>query len=75
MVIYKETLTDLIDFIYLNLIKNSENVSYIVVRTILTFKNIDIETILDLIINRFSDEAYIYINADSIDLIENNHSE
>jgi len=51
MVISEGILSDLIDFVYLELIKNSSNLNYMVGRTILTLKNNDVENIFFLIMN------------------------
>ncbi len=51
IIIPKRKLSDLINFIYLNLIKNFTNVNYMISRAILTPKNDDVENISDLIIN------------------------
>ena len=51
MVISGGKLSDLIDFVYLNLIGNSSNVSYMAGRAILTPKNDNVENISFLIIN------------------------
>ncbi len=75
IVISERTLIDLIDFIYPNLTKNSGNTSYIFSRAILTFKNADIETISDLMINHFSGKIHIYTSADSIDSTEDSDIE
>ncbi len=75
IVISERTLTDFIDFIYPNLIKNSKNTSYIVNRAILTSKNADIKTISDLMINHFSGKIHIYTSADSIDSTEDSDIE
>src|SRR6266540_1348255 len=75
IVISEGTLTDLIDFIYPNLTENSGNTNYIVSRAILTPKNADVETISDLMINRFPDEIHIYTSADSIDSTEDSDIE
>src|SRR5439155_17739462 len=45
MVITGEKLSDLIDFVYSNLIENSSNMNYMVSRVILTPKNDDVENI------------------------------
>ncbi len=39
-------------------------------RTILVLKNINMKKILDIIMNQLLSDAYIYINANSIDLTE-----
>ena len=75
IVISEGILTNLINFIYPNLTKNSGNTSYIVSRVILTSKNADVKTISDLMINHFLDEIHIYTSADSIDLTEDSDIE
>jgi hypothetical protein len=51
MVIPGGELSDLIDFVYLNLIENFSDVGYMVGRAILTPKNDDVEHISTLIMN------------------------
>ncbi len=74
IVISKENLKNLIDFIYLNLIKNSANANYFVGRAILTSKNIYINKILDTIIEKFSGKVHIYPNVNLVDLTENSNA-
>ena len=54
MTITKGNLTDLADFVYPNLAKNSGNVNYMVGREILTPKNTDVDIISDMIMSRLS---------------------
>jgi len=70
MVVPGDELSDLIDFVYPNLIENSSNVGYMVGRAILTPKNDDVEHILTLIMNQFPGEFHTYPSADSVDTTE-----
>ncbi len=56
---FKRNLTDLINFVYLNLIQNISNINCMVSRTILILKNIDVEKILNIIINQLLSEAHV----------------
>jgi len=71
MITNTDNLTDLIDFVYPNLIENSGNADYMVGRAILTPKNIDVDMISDIVINRLPGETRIYPSLDSIDQTEN----
>jgi len=71
MITNTNNLTDLIDFVYPNLIENSGNADYMVGRAILTPKNIDVDMISDIVINRLPGETRIYPSLDSIDQTEN----
>ena len=73
--ISKGRLTDLIDFVYLNLVENSGNIDYMVGRAILTPKNINVDAISDIIMNRLPGEFKIYPSADLADLTENNNTQ
>ena len=73
--ISKGRLTDLINFVYLNLVENSGNIDYMVGRAILTPKNINVDVISDIIMNRLPGEFKIYPSADLADLIENNNTQ
>ncbi len=75
IVIFKENLKNLIDFIYLNLIKNSANANYFVGRIILILKNIHIDEISDTIIEKFSGEIHIYSSMNLVDLTENSNTD
>ncbi len=66
----KRNLIDLINFIYLNLVQNIGNINYMVNRTILIPKNIDIEKVLNIIIDQLLSKAYVYISADSVNSIK-----
>jgi PIF1-like helicase len=70
MVIPKGKLTDLIDFVYPNLVENSGNIHYMVGRAILTSKNADVDIISDIIMDKIPGEVQIYPSADSADLTE-----
>src|SRR5271170_7339326 len=59
IVIPGEKLSDLIDFVYSNLVENSSNVNYMVGRAILTPKNNDVEKINNLIMDQFPGEVHI----------------
>ncbi len=64
IIILKKNLTDLINFIYLNLMQNYDNINYMVGRAILAPKNIYIKKISDIMIDRLLGDAYIlYIPA------------
>ncbi|GBB91117.1 hypothetical protein RclHR1_18230007 [Rhizophagus clarus] len=73
MVIPRGGLSDLIDFVYLNLTENSSNVDYMVGRAILTPKNDDVEHISTLIMNRFAGEFHTYPSANSVDLTDDSN--
>jgi hypothetical protein len=75
MIIPEEKLSDLIDFVYPNLIENSGDVNYMVARAILTPKNDDVENISFLIMNQFPGEFYVYPSADSVDLTDDSNIE
>jgi len=75
MVIPGGELSDLIDFVYLNLIENSANVDYMVGRAILTPKNDDVERISTLIMNQYPGEFHTYTSADSIDLTDDSNTD
>src|ERR1043165_8290251 len=70
IVILGGTLTNLIDFVYPNLIENSGNANYMVSKAILTPKNINVDTISDIIMQRIPGEVIVYPSADSVDLPE-----
>ncbi|CAG8478727.1 12190_t:CDS:2 [Racocetra persica] len=63
-------LSDLIDFIYPNLVKNSSNINYIVSRAILTPKNDNVENISSLIMDQFPGELYTYPSTNDVSLME-----
>ncbi len=71
IILSKKNLLNLINFIYLNLIKNSKNTNYFIKKTILISKNININKIFNTIIKRFSNKIYLYFNINLIDLIKN----
>ncbi len=71
MILSEGNLSNLIDFVYLNLIKNSRNINYFIRNAILIPKNINIDKIFDVIMKRFSDEVYLYPNADLMNLAKN----
>ena len=71
IVMSKESLTDLIDFVYPNLAENSGNVNYMVGRAILTPKNTDVHIISDLIMSRLPGDTRVYPSLDSINSTEN----
>ena len=68
IIISKENLVDLINFVYLNLKQNSGNMNYLINRAILTLMNVNMKKISDIVIDRLSNNLYIYINTDSVDL-------
>ncbi len=71
IVLPEGNLSNFIDFVYSNLIKNSGNANYFIRRAILTSKNIDIDKISNAIMERFSGETHLYFSADLVDLTEN----
>src|SRR3954447_2686570 len=73
MVISKGKLTDLINFVYPNLVENSGNANYMVGRAILTPKNTEVNIISDIIMNKLPGRIKIYPSADLADLTEGNH--
>ena len=73
MTISKGNLTDLIDFAYPNLAENSGSIDYMVGRAILTPRNIDVNIISDIIMNRLTSDTKIYSSIDSIDSTENTY--
>ena len=75
IVIPKGTLTDLIDFVYPNLVENSGNIHYMVGRAILTPKNADVDIISDIIMDKIPGEVQIYPSADSADLTEGSNAQ
>src|SRR5436190_8580 len=75
MVITGGKLSDLIDFVYPNLIENSSNMNYMVGRAILTPKNDDVENISFQIMNQFPGEFHLYPSADSVDLTDDSNTE
>jgi ATP-dependent DNA helicase PIF1 len=68
-------LSNLIDFVYPNLIENSSNVSYMVGRAILTPKNDNVENISCLIMSQYPGELHVYPSADSVDLTDDGNME
>ncbi|CAG8697482.1 5802_t:CDS:1, partial [Acaulospora morrowiae] len=72
IVILREQLSNLIDFIYPNLVKNFGNMNYMVGKAILTPKNDKVEKISGLIMNRLLGEVYTYYSIDSIGLEDGN---
>ncbi len=70
IVILRENLIDLINFVYPNLEQNSGNMNYLVGKAILTSKNINVKEISDIVMDRLSSDPYTYINMDSVDLSE-----
>ncbi|CAG8746976.1 15083_t:CDS:1, partial [Acaulospora morrowiae] len=72
IVILREQLSDLINFVYSNLVENSGNMNYMVGRAILISKNDKVEKIFDLIMNRLPGEVYTYYSADFIGLKDGN---
>jgi ATP-dependent DNA helicase PIF1 len=75
MIISGGKLSDLIDFVYPNLIENSNNINYMVSRAILTPKNDDVENISEIIMNRLPGEFHTYPSADSVDLTDDSNAE
>jgi ATP-dependent DNA helicase PIF1 len=63
-------LTDLIDFVYPDLERNSGNVNYLVGRAILTPVNVDVEGISEVVMDRLPGNLYVYTSADSVDVTE-----
>ena len=68
MIISGGKLSDLIDFIYLNLNKNLANVDFMIGKAILTPKNDVVEHISIIIIDQYLGEFHTYPSADSVDL-------
>ncbi len=68
IVILKGTLTSLIDFVYPDLVENSGNANYMVSKAILTPKNVNVEAISDIIMERIPGEVILYPSADLVDL-------
>ncbi|CAI2190532.1 18424_t:CDS:2, partial [Funneliformis geosporum] len=66
--IHKGTLTNLIDFVYPDLIENSGNANYMVSKAILTPKNINVEIISDIIMKRIPGEVILYPSANLVNL-------
>ena len=75
MILPEGDLSNLIDFVYPNLIQNSGNANYFIGRAILTPKNIDVDKISDTILERFPGEVHLYSSADSVDSTENVNTE
>ena len=75
IVIPKSNLTDLIDFVYPNLVENSGSVDYMVGKAILTPKNTDVNIISDMVIGRLPGETRIYSSIDFIDPTEETHTQ
>src|SRR4051794_9096534 len=73
MVIPEGKLSDLIDFVYLNLIENSSNMNYMVGRAVLTPKNDDVENISFLIMNQFPGKFHVYPSTGSVDLTDDSN--
>jgi len=71
MTITKGTLTNMIDFVYPNLAENCGNANYMVNKAILTPKNVNVDIISDIIMEKIPGEFIIYPSADSINLSEN----
>jgi hypothetical protein len=64
----------LIDFVYPHLIENYANVDYMVRKAILTPKNVDVEKISELVLDRLPGDFTIYPSADSVDLSEDGNA-
>ena len=75
IVIPNGKLTDIIDFVYPNLVENSGNINYFIGKAILTPKNIDVDIISDTIMEMFPGELYLYPSADLVDSTEDNNTE
>jgi ATP-dependent DNA helicase PIF1 len=75
MVITKGTLTDMINFVYPNLAENCGNADYMVSKAILTPKNVNVDIITDIIMEKIPGEFVSYPSADSIDLPEDSITE
>ncbi len=75
IVLSKRNLKILIDFVYFNLIENSTNTNYFISKAILSPKNIHIDEISDIIMQKFSGEIYLYSNINSIDSADNSNSD
>jgi ATP-dependent DNA helicase PIF1 len=75
MAITNGTLTDMIDFVYPNLEENCGNANYMVSKAILTPKNVNVDIISDMMMERIPGEFVIYPSADSISLPEDSAAE
>jgi hypothetical protein len=75
MVISNNNLTDLIDFVYPNLVENSGNIDYMVGRAILTPKNTDVDMISDMVMSKLPGETKVYPSLDSTDITESTYEQ
>jgi len=66
IILLKGTLSNLIDFVYPDLVKNFDNVNYIVNKAILTPKNINVNIISDIIMEKIPGEAILYPSANLV---------
>ena len=53
IILFKGTLMNLIDFVYPNLVENSGNANYMVSKAILTPKNVNVNVISNIIMEKF----------------------
>ena len=75
MVIPSDKLSDLIDFVYLNLNENSASMDFMIGRAILTPKNDDVEHISFLIIDQYLGKFHTYPSVDSVDLADDGNTD
>ncbi|GBC04099.1 hypothetical protein RclHR1_05500014 [Rhizophagus clarus] len=75
MTINNGTLIDMINFVYPNLEENCGNANYMVNKAILIPKNINVDIISDIIMEKIPGEFVIYPSADSINSSEDNITE
>ena len=75
IIIPNRKLTDIIDFVYLNLVENSGNINYFISKAILIPKNIDIDIISNTIMKMFFGKLYLYSSADLVDSTEDSNIE
>jgi len=68
IILFKGTLISLIDFVYPNLTENYGKANYMVNKAILTPKNVNVEVISDIIMEKIPGEIILYPSADSINL-------
>ena len=75
IVLSKRNLKILIDFVYFNLIENSTNTNYFISKAILSPKNIHIDEISDIIMQKFSGKIRLYLSVDSVNSTDNSNSD
>ena len=75
IVLFKGNLKTLINFVYTNLIEDSTNASYFIGKAILSPKNIYIDEISDIIMQKFSGKIRLYLSVDSVNSTDNSNSD